>query len=99
MKYHREATLARALTAVVVFLLSIAARDVCLVSASPLPASERLTDSQARAMFDGLLPQGQELSYRDIPWRHTVMEAVIEAHQSDKPILLWMMQGHPLGFV
>jgi len=99
MKYHREATLARAVTAVVVFLLSITARDISLVSAGPLTASERLTEPQARAMFDDLLPQGQELSYRDIPWRHTVMEAVIEAHHTDKPILLWMMQGHPLGFV
>lgn len=44
-----------------------------------------------------LTPPPEELAWRKIPWRPTFWDAVVEAHEKDKPILLWAMNGHPLA--
>jgi hypothetical protein len=44
-----------------------------------------------------VLPKESELAWRSIDWKPTLWDAVIEAHASRKPILLWAMNGHPLG--
>ena len=36
------------------------------------------------------------MSYREIAWRPSFWEAVIEAQEKDMPIFLWAMNGHPL---
>ena len=41
-------------------------------------------------------PEG-ESGWREIPWRPNLGEAIVEARQKNKPILLWMMNGHPCG--
>ena len=38
-----------------------------------------------------------ESSWREIPWRPNLGEAIIEARKENKPILLWIMNGHPCG--
>lgn len=38
-----------------------------------------------------------ELSWREIPWRPNLGEAIVEARKKQKPILLWIMNGHPCG--
>jgi hypothetical protein len=55
-----------------------------------------LTDVNYTKWRDHVLPRNWELSYRRIPWRSSFWEAVIEAQEKDKPILLWAMNGHPL---
>jgi hypothetical protein len=42
-------------------------------------------------------PDKQEESYRDIGWRNELWPAVLEARKLGRPILLWTMNGHPLG--
>lgn len=42
-----------------------------------------------------LLPS--ENRWSEIPWRPNLGEAIGEARKEDKPILLWMMNGHPCG--
>jgi hypothetical protein len=44
-----------------------------------------------------LEPKPAECTFEGIPWRSTFYEAVVEAQEKDKPILLWAMNGHPLG--
>ncbi|MHC5063880.1 MAG: hypothetical protein ACYTG5_07885 [Planctomycetota bacterium] len=44
-----------------------------------------------------VLPGEDELGWRAIPWRDSFSEGVMLADQVDKPVLLWAMNGHPLG--
>ena len=58
--------------------------------------AQELTDATYAKWRDHVLPRAWELAYRKIPWRPSYWEAVIEAQEKDKPILLWAMNGHPL---
>jgi len=42
-------------------------------------------------------PQSGEESWSKIPWRTSLWEARQKAAAEGKPILLWEMDGHPLG--
>ena len=44
-----------------------------------------------------ILPSAAETSWRSIPWRAELRGALVEASDADKPVLLWAMNGHPLG--
>jgi hypothetical protein len=46
---------------------------------------------------DQVLPSPREQSYRNIPWRTSVLRGVVDAQNSDKPVLILLMNGHPLG--
>ena len=74
-------------------------RSFVLVGAlvlAPLLGSGPETDLLDR-WFPVVLPTPAELEFREIPWRPTLWEAVVEGQRDDKPILLWAMNGHPLG--
>ena len=79
-------------------------RCLILILAFALPAScaadefqeGKLTGANYARWRDHVLPRNWELSYRKIPWRSSYWEAVIEAQETDRPILLWSMNGHPL---
>lgn len=58
---------------------------------------EELTDANYAKWRDYLLPSEKDLAYKAIPWRASFWDAVVEAQAKDKPILLWAMNGHPLG--
>jgi hypothetical protein len=62
----------------------------------PITSSSLTSETFAR-IRDLLLPTREELRWREIPWRASLVDAVGEAAASDKPILLWAMDGHPLG--
>ena len=38
-----------------------------------------------------------ETHWKEIPWRPNFGEAIEDARKEDKPILLWVMNGHPCG--
>lgn len=42
-------------------------------------------------------PSKEELAFRQIKWRPSLVEAVAEAKRTKKPILLWSMNGNPLS--
>lgn len=44
-----------------------------------------------------LAPTQHELRWRSIPWRPTLGEGLEAAARSGRPLLLWLMNGHPLG--
>lgn len=46
---------------------------------------------------DYVLPSSTEQSYRKIAWRASVLHGVIEAQKQDKPLIILLMNGHPLG--
>ena len=46
---------------------------------------------------DFIRPSRDELLYESIGWRNQFWPAVQEAKELGRPILLWTMNGHPLG--
>jgi hypothetical protein len=44
-----------------------------------------------------VLPNLGEQSYRNIPWRASVLHGIVDAQKNDKPIMFVLMNGHPLG--
>ena len=46
---------------------------------------------------DYVLPSPSEQSYRKIAWRASVLQGVVEAQKQDKPLMILLMNGHPLG--
>lgn len=42
-------------------------------------------------------PDAQEQAYKEVDWRNHFWTAVQEARKLGRPILLWTMNGHPLG--
>jgi hypothetical protein len=73
----------------------------CLVygftSAAGDPSTELLTPKKFTALHSLLKPQGKEERWTQIPWLTSLWQARERAAAEGKPILLWEMDGHPLG--
>jgi hypothetical protein len=61
------------------------------------PAAERLTPERFDTYFKLIHPGDDEDRWTAIPWRTSLWEARREAAARGKPLLLWEMDGHPLG--
>ena len=61
------------------------------------PPAPRLDSTSFETLWKQVVPGADELEWLEIPWRAVLGDAVHEAHAADKPILLWAMNGHPLG--
>lgn len=70
-----------------------------LALAAPQEAPEQLTWERFEEVRAHVLPSSEEERWLAIPWRSRLWDAVEEAREADKPILLWAMNGHPLGCV
>ena len=42
-------------------------------------------------------PTKDELAWAEIPWRSTFYDRLVESDREQKPLLLWVMNRHPLG--
>ena len=42
-------------------------------------------------------PAPEEQRWRQIPWKPSLAEGLEQAGAETKPLLLWAMNGHPLG--
>ena len=60
-------------------------------------APPELNDATYATWRDHIRPKPAEVSCEEIPWRATLWDAVVEAQEREKPILLWAMNGHPLA--
>ena len=56
-----------------------------------------LADDNYRQWLAFLRPTGEELSWRQVRWHHSLSGAAAEARQLQRPVLLWTMNGHPCG--
>lgn len=50
-----------------------------------------------RELLAFIQPSAKEQAYKEISWRNEFWPAVLEAKKLGRPILLWTMNGHPLG--
>jgi hypothetical protein len=62
-------------------------------------AAGPLTPEQAEKVRAAVRPQAAEQKWEQIPWRTSLWDARKQAAAEGKPILLWEMDGHPLGCV
>jgi hypothetical protein len=60
-------------------------------------APPELDDMTFARWRDFVVPTEDELRWTQIPWRTSFWGAVTEAQRQDRPILAWMMNGHPLA--
>jgi hypothetical protein len=44
-----------------------------------------------------IAPKSAESRWQAIGWRQTVSDGLRDAAVADRPLLLWLMNGHPLG--
>jgi hypothetical protein len=74
-------------------VLLVAAANAVATSAAPY-VQEPVTAAEVRAH---VLPDALELAWKALGWRASLWQGVIDAQAAGKPILLWAMNGHPLG--
>jgi 4-amino-4-deoxy-L-arabinose transferase-like glycosyltransferase len=62
-----------------------------------LGATPELNDDSFEQLRDAIRPREEEQAFLEIGWHESFFSAVNEAHETNRPILLWTMNGHPLG--
>lgn len=66
-------------------------------SLSPLAAAPPVNEEALTKLLKSIRPQPGEDAFDTIPWEVSLWDARIKAAKEGKPILLWEMDGHPLG--
>ena len=62
-----------------------------------LSAPPALADADLPELLAAVRPTPSEDVFEQIPWRASLWEARKQAAADGKPILLWEMDGNPLG--
>jgi len=82
-------------------LATIPARILLLLAlaagAGGVATAQELDESSLDHWLEFVLPAEDELQWREIPWRDAFWPAMEEAREAGLPVLLWVMNGHPLG--
>ncbi|MAE75493.1 MAG: hypothetical protein CMJ85_01335 [Planctomycetes bacterium] len=68
---------------------------VSLLLVSPILA--QLSEDNFSAWRDPLRPAAKEIRWQRIPWLSSFAAGLRRANAEDKPVLVWVMNGHPLG--
>lgn len=64
---------------------------------SDAPVSPTLDEESFAELRDFICPTPEEVRWQQVDWRTVFWDAVQEAQATDRPILLWAMNGHPLA--
>jgi len=75
-------------------LSALAAQEPTSPRPLEIPA---LDGSDLLAWSRAILPEPVELTFEGIPWHPQLAPGFLAANQAQKPVLLWVMNGHPLG--
>jgi hypothetical protein len=68
-----------------------------LVAAGLAAAADPIPPARVAELRGLIRPDADEDRWASIPWRTSLWAARQEAARDGKPILLWEMDGHPLG--
>ena len=69
----------------------------CAATAPVGDTVPELTDANRAAWAGYLTPAPDELRHESIAWLPTFGEGILAAEESERPLLFWAMNGHPLG--
>jgi hypothetical protein len=61
------------------------------------PADEPIGEQETNRLKSLIQPDADEDRWAQVPWQVSLWEARVKAAAEGKPILLWEMDGHPLG--
>ena len=64
---------------------------------APVAGPVLLTPESLPAWRAYIVPGADDLAYASIPWHVTFGEGMNAARAEGKPLLMWAMNGHPLG--
>jgi hypothetical protein len=67
------------------------------LAADPAPLRRPPLSAEYAKQRDQILPNPSEKSYRKIAWRASVLRGLVDAQKSDRPVMIVLMNGHPLG--
>ncbi len=67
------------------------------LAATAVAAPPAVTDAEYVALLKAVRPAAGEDQFASIPWETSLWDARVKAAAEGKPILLWEMDGHPLG--
>ncbi|MFT5734951.1 MAG: hypothetical protein ACJA2W_001967 [Planctomycetota bacterium] len=56
-----------------------------------------VTAANLASIVQAVVPGEDELKWRSIPWRPTLLDGLRDGAEERRPVLLWAMNGHPLG--
>ena len=59
--------------------------------------AKTLPSEQFTKIHAAVAPSGENERWMEIPWASDLQEARQKAVQEKKPLLMWIMDGHPLG--
>ncbi len=62
-----------------------------------ISSGSSLDRETATAILRFIRPRPEELSWQAIPWQTSIPDAIAIAQRERKPVLLWAMNGNPLG--
>lgn len=62
-----------------------------------VPALPEVDDDSLALWIERILPRAAEMEWTRIPWIPNLGDGVATAEAEGKPILLWLMNGHPCG--
>jgi hypothetical protein len=54
-------------------------------------------EATTQTILQFVRPRPEELSWQAIPWQTAIPDALAIARRERKPVLLWTMNGNPLG--
>ena len=76
-----------------------AAEAVCTLDGTPVPgfAVASIGDERFQALHRKSAPRGDRERWAEIPWQTDLPAARRKAAEEKKPLLMWIMDGHPLG--
>jgi hypothetical protein len=77
----------------------LVAASVVAAMVAPARGAEPIDASQFERLHSLIKPKAEEEKWAQIPWLASLWEARELAAREGKPILLWEMDGHPLGCV
>ena len=76
-------------------VLIVALMESCL--SVPVSAGDLIAPDYFKKLHLLIKPKVSEEKWMEIPWLASLWEARQQAADEGKPILLWEMDGHPLG--
>lgn len=68
-----------------------------LLSCNSTKEQFSLTSNNYDMWRDYIQPSQKEMLWKSISWRSSFKEGLVDADKYQKPLLLWAMNGHPLG--
>jgi hypothetical protein len=81
----------------VIDVLRSAASSLCVAGGLSLLGSMAEAVSDLDTKIAAVLPNSQEDAWLQIGWHTNLMQARALAQNEQRPLFLWVMNGHPLG--